>query len=141
MQKAGAGEAAHQRDGAEDVHDVIYVEAIARTLVAAHAGQGSIHAISQPVERQADDNQKQRGAVVAGERIEDAGANLRAEAEQRELVRAEPPGRALSHPLQGALLDGGGQSLVDAAARGKYNLILCCRLKIHFHLLFCGVLS
>ena len=104
VQQPGAAQPAHQRHRSEDVHHVIHIESIARTLLPAHARQGSIQAVAQPVERHAHNHQQQRVAVVARQRIADARANLRAKPKQRELVRGHPARRALGHPLQGALL-------------------------------------
>jgi hypothetical protein len=53
VHEAGKAEAAHQRDAYEDVHHVIDIEAIARTLLVAYAGLRPVHAVSKPVENQA----------------------------------------------------------------------------------------
>ena len=123
VQQSGAAKPAHQRDGSKDVHHVIHVEAIARTLLLAHAGQGSIQAVSQPVEHQAQNHQKQRVAVVARQRVADSRANLRAQTQDGELVGADPARRSLGHPLQCALLHGSCERLVDPARCLKFHFI------------------
>jgi len=65
VREARAAEAAHQRDGAEDVDHVIDVEAVARTLVAPDAGESAVHAVAEPIEDEAQDDQQQSIAVVA----------------------------------------------------------------------------
>ena len=92
MEKTGEAEAAHERDRAEDVRHVIDVEAVARTLVMAHAGQGSVEAVAKPVERETKDDQEQSVAVVARKCVEEACGDLRGEAEEGELVGGEPVG-------------------------------------------------
>src|ERR1035437_1532159 len=116
MEKTGEAEAAHESDGTEDIRHVIDVEAVARALVAAHTGQGSVEAVAEPVEREAEDDQKQSEAVEARECVEEAGGDLRDEAEESELVGGEPARGARGHPEQGALLQGSGQRVVDAAS-------------------------
>ena len=65
MCKTGEAESAHQRGGPENVHHVVHIEAESRTLLTAYAGQGSIHAVAEPVEDQAEVHQQQEGVVVA----------------------------------------------------------------------------
>jgi len=76
VQETRVTEPTHQRDGAEDVHHVIHIEAITRTLLLANAGQRPIHAVTEPVEHQTDDDQKQSVAVKACHGIEDTRSDL-----------------------------------------------------------------
>ena len=126
MEKAGAGKAGHEGDGAEDVDDVVDVEAVARALDAADAGEGAVQAVAEPVEGEAEDDGEQSVAVEAREGVEDAGGDLRGEAEEGELVGGEPARGAFGDPLEGALFDCGGEGVVDARRAG----LMVCWLSI-----------
>src|SRR6185312_4684834 len=115
LQQAGAGEAAHESDGAEDIDDVVDVEAVAWTLLVADAGERAVEAVAKPVEDEAEDDEEQCEFVKAGERVGDAGSDLRAEAKKRELVGGEPGGGAFRKVVKGAFFGGSGERAIDAA--------------------------
>src|SRR5882672_5776331 len=56
---SGEAKAAEKKEGTEGVHDVVNIKTVARTRVVAKAGQGAIQRVTQPVERQAENHQKQ----------------------------------------------------------------------------------
>ncbi len=135
VEEVGEGEAAHEGDGAEEVDHVIDVEAEAGALLVADAGEGAVEAVAEPVEDEAEDDGEERAAMVAGARVEEAGGELGDEAERGELVGGEPTGGALGEPVEGALLDGGGEGVVLAASgcegsvRGVHRVSPCSALR------------
>jgi hypothetical protein len=78
---------------------VIDVEAVARTFLPTDARQSAVEAVAQPVEDEAQIHKEQRAKIVAGQGIEDAGANLGGEAEQGELVRGQPKWSVFGQPV------------------------------------------
>ena len=137
VEEAGAGEAAHEGDGAEAIDHVIDVEAVAGALPASDAGEGSVEAVTQPVEREAEDDGEQGEAVGAGPGVAEACAELGGEPEEGELVGGEPARGAAGHPLECAFFEGGGEGAVDTGS-GRKRAARPCGFQIRLHF---GVLS
>ena len=66
MHVAGEGQASHERQCAEAIDHVIYVEAIAGPLLLAHSGEGAVEAVSQPVEGEKYDYRDEPVSVSVG---------------------------------------------------------------------------
>ncbi len=109
VHQSGHRQPAQQRRRSKDVHDVIHVEAVARPLLPAHARQGSVEAVAQPVQNDEHNPQSQRPPIPPRQRIADAGSHLRGEPHRRQPIRRHPPRRPLRHAHQQALLRTGGE--------------------------------
>ena len=66
----------HEGDGAEEIDDVVDVEAEARALLVADAGERAVERVAEPVEEEAEDDGEQCERLYAGECVEEAGGDL-----------------------------------------------------------------
>ena len=64
VDKAGAAEARHHGQGAQQVDHVVDVEAVAGALLVAQAGEGAVKAVAEPVENKAEDSGEEREAMA-----------------------------------------------------------------------------
>ena len=94
---AGKSQAAEQKDGSDGVQDMVHIETIAGALLIAHAGEGAIQRISEPVQGQTGNHAKQPERVPAGEPVAGAGSHQGAEAERSQVVRINPQRQTLRH--------------------------------------------
>ena len=74
--EAGEREAGEERGGAEEIGDVVDVEAEARALLVADAGECAVERVAEPVEDDADVDGEECERVCARECVEDAGGDL-----------------------------------------------------------------
>src|SRR5689334_1106829 len=109
---SGEAEAAEKKESAESVYDVVNIKTVARTRMVAKAGQSAIERVTQPVERQAENDQKQSGAIGGGPPVSNAGASHGEQAQQGEMVRVDPGGCARCQPDQGAFFQIGEEALL-----------------------------
>jgi hypothetical protein len=114
----GASESSKQQRGADDVEDVIDVEAVSRPLGAAHAGHGAVEAVAEPVHRQCRDGNPERRRPDACCRECCARSSHCGERQQRKVVRVNPAGQTMGHPYEEALLGRGEQAAVVAVVLG-----------------------
>lgn len=117
--QAGGGQPDHEGGGAEEIGGVVDVEAEAGTLLVARAGEGTVEAVTEPVEGDAEVDEKEQGAVVAAEGIADAGGELGEEAEQGEVVGGNETGGVAGKDGKEAALEGSGEGVVDAGGGGE----------------------
>src|SRR5437660_7438252 len=104
MHVAGKGKATHQGEGAKAVDDVVDVESVARSLAVTDSRECTVERISQPVQRKAGDDAQQRIAIPCSQGVADSGANLRQQAENGEMIRADPGRRVCRQPEQSPFL-------------------------------------
>ena len=70
LMRTGSRHPRDERRGAREVHDVVHVVAVARTLLIPHAGDGAVEAVAEPVHGQGHHEQPcaPRRGVDRGER-------------------------------------------------------------------------
>src|SRR6476620_1347770 len=71
--KPGTGEPCHQSGDSDNVDDMVQVEAVAGTFESPDAGDGSIEAVAEPVERQCANRYPQPAWVVVGKAVSQTG--------------------------------------------------------------------
>ncbi|MFN8092876.1 MAG: hypothetical protein U0599_11745 [Vicinamibacteria bacterium] len=108
--QARDGEAAHEEERPERVDEVVDVEAEARPLVAAVAGERAVERVAEPVEDEPRVDGVKEPGVVRREGVGDAAGQERGEAEKREVVRRDGARHAGRHPQEQPLLDPAGQA-------------------------------
>ena len=90
MHVAGKGKATHQGERTKAVDDVVDVESVARSLAVTDSRECTVERVAQPVQRKAGNDAQQRIAIAGSQGIADSGANLRRQAENGEMVGADP---------------------------------------------------
>src|SRR4029077_12140072 len=121
---------------------VVHVKAVTRSLLVAHARQGAIEAVAEPVHCETDNGKKQHAASMGGEGIADASRDLTYKSEERQVIGIHPRGHALGYPDKNALLGSSQATSVDALRvlevggallgqnRFGHRLIIACQTKV-----------
>ena len=123
VREAGEGEAGEERGGAEEIGDVVDVEAEARALLMADAGECAVERVAEPVEDDAGVDGEEYERVGARECVEEAGGDLCGEAEEGEVVGGDGARCVAGEEFEEALFCGGGERAVDAERGGEGG---CC---------------
>jgi hypothetical protein len=114
VREAGEGEAGEESGGAEEVGDVVDVEAEARALLVADAGECAVEGVAEPVERDAGVDGEEGERVRAREGVEEAGEDLCGEAEEGEVVGGDGAWCVAGEEFEEAFFRGRGEGAVDA---------------------------
>src|SRR5262249_961441 len=92
----------------------IDVKAVTRTLPLAHAGQGAIETVAEPVQCQAPDGSDQPQLVEARKRVTDPGCHLGGKAEDGEVVGVDVVGGPLGQPDENAFFMPGQDTFLQS---------------------------
>src|SRR5215469_6398086 len=114
MRVAREGEAAEECGGAEEIGDVVNVEAIAWALLMTDAGECAVERVAEPVEEDAEVNGEECEGMRARENVEEAGRDLCGQAEEGEVVGGDGARCATGEVFEEAPLRCGGERAVDA---------------------------
>src|SRR5712671_3551191 len=91
---------AHQRERSKAVDHVVHIKPVARAQSLPYSSQRAVERVPQPVQSQAANCSEKVVAVPDCKGITCAGSELRRQAQQREMVRADAVRRALCQPEQ-----------------------------------------
>ena len=117
-EEPGERHARDQHRDADNVEDVIDVEAVTRPLVMANARDRPVEAVAEPVEGQSRDDQTECGRPEARGPERGAGAGHRGQREEGEVVGGHLLWKPSCDPDEHALLERGEHGSVHAPVRG-----------------------
>jgi hypothetical protein len=96
---------------------VVDVEAEARALLVADAGECAVERVAEPIEEDAEVDGEEQERVLARECVEEAGGDLCGEAEEREVVGGDCARCAAGEEFEKAPFCGRSERAVDAERR------------------------
>ena len=117
MHQAEAASATEERDGVDEVDDVIDVEAVARPLLMAHARDGAVEAVAKPVDCQEHRHGGKRPWRPAGRRESEAGTGGADDANGGQVISSDCSGQTPGDPDEEPLFGGGKHAAVLADMR------------------------
>ena len=79
-----------QHRGADDVEDVIEIEAVLRALDLANTGQRAVETVAEPIDGEGKNNEPERASVPARENVAAARGNHRRHRKRGQVIRVNP---------------------------------------------------
>src|SRR6185437_6785765 len=121
---SGQRQAAEQEQRTEGVHHVVNIKSVAWTAAVAVARQGAIQAVTQPVDRQAGDNDEQSEAIATRPPICNPGAEHGRQADKRKMIRVDPGRSSGCQPEKSSFFQSRQKALLRTFGFTKMKCVL-----------------